>query len=502
MQSDRVSECYFATNDREAWDYIHKYRVRCVVSDVKLVSTDGTDFLSAVARLQPDARRVIITGENSPEIIQRAVSEAKVERVFYKPLQPDEVLTGIEELIETSSLVVEEPLMTVDMSVVQFKDWYLSDIAYDHESEIVELAEDGRSETILVVEDVQDMREMIRDRLHERGYRTIAAKDGDQALEQLRSHPIDLVITDWMMPRKTGPQLLAAMREEPALAGIPTVLLTAKGDDISKVVAAQNGASAYLAKPFDLVELSSTVANLLRLKEGERKIHELNRNLTENILSRFIPAPLIESLQSEGGVEALKQARMEHVTILFADICNFTRLSEELGPQQMALVLNRYFAEMTDVIFEHSGTIDKFIGDAVMVIFGAPIRIDLSEQAVKAARCALAMQKRLAELSDAWQQEGLPSLEIRIGLHQGPAIVGMFGGERRAEYTAIGPTVNMAARVERCAEAGTTLLTAVVRDYLDGFQWTKAGLYELRGIAGEVTLFRLLSEPDETQAAS
>ena len=501
LESSHIGACRFVSSEDEAVDILTHYRVRCLVCDIRLQSSDGTELMAKAAKLQPDCRRVAITGASDPEIISKAVSVAKIDRVFYKPFQKDEFIAGLEDLVRSSPIAEKKEIQTIDSSKIQFKDWHLSDTTIKANQPLANDHDEHQSGTakILVVDDVDDMRSLIRSNLKESGYRVVEARNGSEALGQLHKEKIDLVITDWMMPQMTGPELLSHIQSDEQTAGIPTILLTAKGDDISKVVAVQKGASAYLAKPFDAIELNSVVVNLLKLKEGERKIRELNNNLTENILTRFIPPSLIDSLIKKGNFDLLKDVRMQSVTILFSDICQFTQISEDLGPKQIARILNLYFEEMTNVIFGFNGTIDKFIGDAIMVIFGAPIEVGQEEQARKASACALAMQERLADLNERWKSEGLPALRMRIGIHQGPAIVGMFGGKQRSEYTAMGPTVNMASRIEQCAEPGSVFMSSVVRDYIDESSWQKAGSFELKGI-GNATLYRL-SEQLKNEAA-
>jgi class 3 adenylate cyclase len=146
---------------------------------------------------------------------------------------------------------------------------------------------------------------------------------------------------------------------------------------------------------------------------------------------------------------------------------------------------------MIEVIFSHGGTIDKFIGDAIMVIFGAPVRVESRSQIDSAARCALAMHAKLECLSDAWAHEGLPRVRMRIGIHQGTALVGNFGNERRSDFTAIGETVNLASRIERACEPGDVYLSKDAAANLSEGASSPAGLHTLKGIGDAVPLYRL-----------
>ena len=137
---------------------------------------------------------------------------------------------------------------------------------------------DPDAQTVLVVDDLADMRRLACRCLREHGYRTRTAVNGVEALNSIRSDPPDLVISDWMMPQMTGPELVEAIRGDESIEGIPIVLLTAKSDEASRVTGTQVGADVFLAKPFDDLELSSIVRNLLRLKRKEREEQDQGDN--------------------------------------------------------------------------------------------------------------------------------------------------------------------------------------------------------------------------------
>jgi adenylate cyclase len=147
------------------------------------------------------------------------------------------------------------------------------------------------------------------------------------------------------------------------------------------------------------------------------------------------------------------------LTLMFTDLAGFTSISEKLTPEQVSHLLNRHLTEMTRIVIAHSGTVDKFIGDAVMAFWGAPLE-DL-EQARHACEAAIAMQQKMDELRKELVAEGLPPVYMRIGVHTGPAVVGNMGSEERFDYTAIGDTVNLASRLEGANKAyGTNILVS------------------------------------------
>jgi class 3 adenylate cyclase len=220
------------------------------------------------------------------------------------------------------------------------------------------------------------------------------------------------------------------------------------------------------------------------------KVEELNRDITENVLKRYLPPMLIDEIL-EGDRKMNDSPKHLDVTIIFTDLVGFTSLSEKIGTQTIARLLNEYFTAMGDVIFDNGGTIDKFIGDAIMVMFGAPVESTPKIQARQASATALGMMAQLRILNKKWNEEGLPSLSMRIGIHRGPALVGNLGSDRRIDYTAIGSTVNRASRIETACVPGCVFMSDEVASLLPSDMYIVAGDFDLKGFHEKVTLYQL-----------
>ena len=212
-------------------------------------------------------------------------------------------------------------------------------------------------------------------------------------------------------------------------------------------------------KPDDL-ELISAVAAQTAIAVENVRAHErlAKEEVARANYSRFLPEYVVKQMLENP--ESFKLGGVtQTITILFADIRGFTRISEHAPPEKIVQLLNRYFSAMTDIIFAHGGTLDKYLGDGLMALFGAPTVTP--KDAANAMAAAVAMQRRMISINDELHAEGYPEIGIGIGLHTGEVIVGYIGSERRSEYTAIGDTVNTASRLESNAKAGEILVSEV-----------------------------------------
>ncbi len=347
---------------------------------------------------------------------------------------------------------------------------------------------------ILVVDDNPDLRGYVSGILREHGYQVLLARNGREGFQVAQEYQPQLIVTDLMMPEVSGLELVHLIRQQPQLQGIPIILLTAKADEVSRLEGTETGADAYLSKPFNDRELLAEVRNLLALKANEQKVLDLNQYLTQSVLSRFLPPGMVEKAATgEMSLDLRPEPRL--ITILFSDIVGFTQLANTLRSRRVAELLNEYLEEMTRAVFTNGGTVDKFMGDAILALFGAPEELSPNEQVRRAIAAAKEMQGALVVLNKRWQELGIvgdngpPPVQFRCGIHQGTAVVGMFGGEQRSDYTAIGPSVNIAARLQQAAQPDSILVSAAVADYLEEAQVTKGSPLKLKGVDETVLTF-------------
>lgn len=228
-----------------------------------------------------------------------------------------------------------------------------------------------------------------------------------------------------------------------------------------------------------------------------------DKRAIRSAFSKYVSPAVVEELVVDPSRLKLGGEKRQ-ITILFSDLAGFTTLSESMEPDQLVHLLNEYLDEMADTVLAEAGTLDKYIGDAVMALFGAPAA--QPDHALRACRAALHMQRRLLALNAGWETKGLPELHMRIGINTGSPVVGNIGGEKRFDYTALGDPVNLAARLEPACklygvdilasgstvdQAGSALVTREL-DLLAVYGKRKpVGIHEIVGLAGEVDEDRL-----------
>jgi adenylate cyclase len=322
-----------------------------------------------------------------------------------------------------------------------------------------------RPPRILIVDDSATNRDILHTRLKTQGYDIVEAADGEAAIDTVKEHAPDLVLLDVMMPKLDGIEVCRRLKADVEAPFLPIVLVTAKADSKDVVAGLDAGADEYLTKPVDQAALVARVRSMLRVKAlhdqvqaQARELASWNRTLEERVqsqlaeieraqqLKRFLP-PQVAELIANGNTEALKSHRREVVAVM-CDLRGFTSFAEVGEPEDVTALLKDYHRTIVPLVFRYGGTLERFVGDGVTVIFNDPLPCE--DPAYRAVRMALEMRVAMTELAKVWTQRG-QKIGFGTGIAQGYATIGQIGFEGRVEYSAIGTVTNVAARL--CNEA-------------------------------------------------
>ncbi len=226
------------------------------------------------------------------------------------------------------------------------------------------------------------------------------------------------------------------------------------------------------------------------IEEYQKKIRE--ESLIRQRLSRYVGNDLVDQIISSNE-DVLLQNRKQETTVLFADIRSFTTISEHMPPERVIEILNEYFDSMVDIIFEHYGILDKFVGDELMAVFGlvGPDE-DERKHAEHAVNAAITMQKRIKTLMFDFAEKGFPVFEVGIGINTGETVVGNVGSKNRMDYTVIGDTVNVAARLECLAQGNEIIIGEETRNQCECINTTSRGEIKVKNRARAVKCFQVI----------
>ena len=323
--------------------------------------------------------------------------------------------------------------------------------------------------SILVVDDDEANRDLLLRWLEKRGHSVTTAAGGREALHLLEQSSFDLVLLDVMMPDISGLQVLLGIRERHGFSDLPVIMATARSESESIVAALALGANDHLTKPLDLHVVLARVRSQLALKRTSDQTRslatqvELRNRFIRQMFGRYLSDDVVANLlESRQGLELGGERR--RITILMSDLRGFSTITERLDPEQVVAVINNYLGVMTEIIVDCGGTIDEFIGDAILVLFGAPVGRE--DHPMAAAACAVRMQNAMEEVNRRNSEQGLPHVEMGIGVHTGDVVVGNIGSEKRMKYGVVGTAVNLASRIESYTVGGQILLSSATWESL------------------------------------
>ena len=441
-----------AFDGAEALELVDERKPDLVITDVEMPKCDGYTVCKTIKERCADGQLA-----PTPVIICSALGEAAdLERGFdagaddylVKPAAPDDFTSRIRSLLSTFGL------------------------------------DPGQRERILVADDSPAIRHLIADALGRQGFAVTVADDGQAALELARPQgggdKFDMIITDYDMPRMTGFELVHALKRDPKLRDIPTLMLTARDTRRDQAQMRAVGLTSYLVKPFSVDKCVAIVERVL----AERRLIAYKEASRLYISDGAVRAAEEAARSGQVDRDAVR-AEAREMAVLFSDICGFTSMSCSMQPMEVVELLNSFFDVMCPVLKAEAADIDKFIGDAIMALFDE--LPDGDPAPLRAVRAGLSMQAALRE----WNRKQDKTLQMRIGVNIGPVVRGDIGSRHvRRDYTVIGDVVNRAQRFEANAPRGGVLVGEqtylATRDFVE--YEARPGMM-LKGVAQPVNAF-------------
>ena len=360
---------------------------------------------------------------------------------------------------------------------------------------------------ILIVDDNETNRDILVTRLGLHNYELIQATNGEEALESARANLPDLILLDIMMPKVDGVEVCRQLKNDATMPFTPIILVTAKADSKDVVAGLEAGADEYLTKPIDQLALVARVKSVLRIKDlhdrvtaqaadlatwnktlEKRVADQLNEIERMGRLKRFLAPQIAEAVLTSGG-EAILESHRRDITVVFCDVRGFTAFSETAEPEDVIAFLREYHECLGALIHKYEGTVERFTGDGLMVLFNDPMRCP--DPSLRAVKMAVEMREQARDRIGAWRKRG-HELGFGIGIAYGYATLGRIGFEGRHDYSATGTVVNLAARL--CAEAvdGQILIDGKVCSAIEGFaQVESTGELKLKGLHRPVQAFNV-----------
>jgi len=327
-------------------------------------------------------------------------------------------------------------------------------------------------EKLLFIDDEEGIRRSVLRALKHEPYEIYAAENGEIGVAFVKKNcsEVATVISDYKMPGIDGLETLSIIGS--INPEITRIVLTGYATMEAAIQATNDGIDGFLTKPFDNMELRA-------------KIRTIN---VRKRLKQFVSEQVYKMIERSQGV--LKPTFHE-VSILFSDIRDFTRMSQNVLPDALASFLNNdYFTPLGEIAYNHNGTIDKHIGDSIMVVFGSPVEYD--DHAIRAVKTAIEMQRRAAEINKRLHEKNGLSLKIGIGISTGMVFSGILGSLRIKEFTSVGMPVNIAARLQSMAKGGEILISDTTFQKLSGdIDLETLPPVTVKGIGEPITVYRV-----------
>jgi len=451
----------------------------------------GVDFLAKIRQIKPTLAGILITDQANSEVVIDAMVKG-FSRVCKKPHVEEQLVEAVNETLKIADLREDVTRLKILLPLYQLGQRF---IAAESEKAIYEELADAviqemnvSSVSVMMFDTVANALKIVASRGLDPDYgEDLLVKPGEQIVGKvfLSQRPVVLnKVKQHLNPYSD----LMNRKELSAAISLPII-------SQEKVIGVLNISDTKAGIQFrepDIEMLSIIVGQATMALENIRNIREREENSRiRGMLEQYV-SPEVSNLLVKSDHELLDVGLVQQLTVLFADIRKFTLLVQYLEPTQLREFLNSFFDMFGNIVFSYQGMLDKFMGDAALVIFGAPVK--LNNPNVEAVSAAIRIMDEFETLRRRWEQENkiFAKVGLGIGISRGPMFLGNVGSSRRLDYTVIGPDVNIAQRLASETDLGKILVTDRVQATLDGkFQVKDEKRMLLRGMEAEVTVYSL-----------
>lgn len=336
--------------------------------------------------------------------------------------------------------------------------------------------------SVLVADDDRTTRNVIARVLELHGYDVTVASCGSECIERFESDPADALLLDVYMPDIDGMDVCRRLKRRHK--DTPVICMTAAAESWHVAAAFEAGADDFLIKPINPLVLKARLRGQIERYQSLAEMERLRNNL-----NRFVSRRTVEMVNEYTSTGELPPPRESDVSIMFTDVRGFTALSQQAEPHCLFAALSDNLGMQVDCVLRHGGYVDKFAGDGIMAVF------DDGDRARHACECACEI---LDLTADAMQYQAEPELRLGIGIHSGAALIGNVGSEQHLDYSVIGDTVNLAARLCGAAEPMTAVVseaTVAECEAVAGLRFVEPRAIDVRGVSERIGVHRLLREP-------
>jgi len=489
---ERGFEVKGITDPREGKEIIKREEFQVVIIDHSL---DGRLF-EDLKKEKSDLTAILTVGDEPISVAIEAINKG-FSGLLKKPFSKEELLSVVEDCFNKASILEENIKLKTLIPLYELIERF---IRAETEDQILKELLNAIREYVGA--------ERISIMLYEEGEGVLKIKESvgleKEIIEKTRLKPGER-IAGWVFKNKKPvilnnrkaeySELEPFLKKKEILSAISVPMISVPVYAKEKVIGVLNVSKIKEGRPFTKSDLemvfvickqaAMAIENLRSMNEKAEKLK------IKAILEQYMAPEIAEFLiSSRGDLSELGEIR--DVVILFADIKDFTPLVQEIPIQKTRLFMNEFFGVLADTVFQFKGTINKFVGDAGLVIFGFPNPMEDTER--KAVSCAIKIRESFFELKERWQkeEEAFKKIGIGIGISKGKVFIGNVGSKKRFDFTVIGPDVNLAQRLAADAGAGEILVSRSIKDCLKGFTIKEKGVYQLKGIKDPVSVYEVI----------